>query len=365
MQSLITQKMHKLDNIKTINKLDKQGMHQSIEALGKQCQQAWDEVKDITVPASYTKVKNIVVSGMGGSALGAHIISVLFKNELQVPLQVINSYSVPAYVNRDTLYVISSYSGTTEEPIGTFGEVKRRKAKLLLLGTGGQVARWVKQQKLPGYIFEPRYNPCDQPRMGLGYSVVGQIALLKKAGLLTVSEKDFQAAIRTVTGLQNRFGIAKKQAHNPAKQAACRLQGRIPIIVAAEHLSGNAHVMANQINENSKTFSAYFLIPELNHHLMEGMRYPATNKRQLQFVFIESKQYYGKVLRRFSITQKVLRKNSITYQTYRTASRRPFSEMMEVLLFGSYVNYYLSLLNNLDPSPIPFVDFFKKELAKK
>jgi len=356
--------MNKLDDIKYISKLDKQGMAGSIESLGLQCQQAWEEASKIKIPASYKNVNKIVISGMGGSALGGHVIESLYGQKLKAAFKVTNSYFVPGSVDNNTLYVLSSYSGTTEEILATLPVAKRRKAKLLIICAGGKLAQAAKRYNIPAYIFEPRFNPSNQPRMGLGYSIVGQLALLKNAGLINVTASDFQKVVKLVVKLHKKFGLKAKTSGNAAKQAAMNIHGKIPIIVGAEHLSGNAHIMTNQINENSKTFAAYFLVSELNHHLMEGLRFPISNKKNLIFSFMDSDLYPSKISNRMAITKRILRKNKIKYIDYKFTSQELLLQSFEALVFGSYVNFYMAILNNLDPSPIPWVDFFKQELAK-
>lgn len=356
--------MNILDNIAAIKRLDRSNMLGSIESVGLQCQQAWSDVQRIAIPASYRRVKNVVIDGMGGSALGGHVIAVLFHRQLRVPFHVINSYTLPGWVNKDTLYVLSSYSGTTEEVLATFNEARRRHAKLLIICAGGQLAKLAKKNKIPAYIFEPRFNPCNQPRMGLGYSIFGQVALLKQCGLLAMSDNDFQKAVAAVHNWHKKFGAKAPLKRNPAKKLAVELVGRIPVIMAAEHLSGNAHILANQINENGKNFSAYFLLSELNHHLMEGLRFPRDNRKMLRFISLESDRYLPNMVKRVAITKKVLQKNGIKYSYYKAKSATPLGEVIEVLLFGSYANYYMALANKQDPSPILFVDYFKAALKR-
>lgn len=355
--------MKNLNDIKKMLKLDAQGVAGSIESLGLQCQQAWDEVKKVKIPRSYRNASHIVINGMGGSALGGHVIETLYKEKLKVPLKVTNSYSVPGFVNNKTLFVLSSYSGTTEEVLATLPMVRQRKAKMLIICSGGKLARAAKQYRIPAYVFMPRFNPSNQPRMGLGYSIFGQIALLSKCGLLKVTEGEYKKVVREIILLHGRYGLKVPTQNNAAKKTALRLSNKTPIIVAAEHLSGNAHIMANQINENSKTFSAYFLISELNHHLMEGMRFPKSNKKNLCFVMLESKKYPPRIQKRFLITKKVLTKNKISFIVCPIKSVKKISQVFETLLFGSYVNFYLAILNGINPAPVPYVDFFKKELG--
>lgn len=357
-------RMNILDGLKKMQRLDKQGMLQSIESLGLQCQQAWDETKKIRIPAGYRGVQNVLINGMGGSGLGGHVIESVFGEKMAIPFRVINSYTLPGYVNSRTLYILSSYSGTTEEILATFNAARRRRAKLLIICAGGKLAALAKRYHIPSYIFTPRFNPCNQPRMGLGYSVIGIIGLLAKCGILKISEAELRATIATIVTYHKKFGAKVGIKSNQAKKVAIALQNRIPILVAAQHLSGNAHIASNQINENSKNFAAYFIISELNHHLMEGLPFPIGNRRNLAFLFLESELYLPKMQKRFLITKKVLQKSRIPFVSYRATGAQPMTQVIETLLFGSYVNYYLAMLNGINPSPIVFVDYFKKQLEK-
>ena len=145
--------MHSLDSLDEINKLDNGNVLTSIERLGAQIKQAWREVGQREVPASCPLAKNVIVSGMGGSALGAHILGELFFDQLKVPFKVINSYLLPAAVDEKTLYIICSYSGSTEEPLLAFSEAQKRGAKIFGIAAGKNLGQLIKRGKMPGYIF--------------------------------------------------------------------------------------------------------------------------------------------------------------------------------------------------------------------
>lgn len=336
-----------------IKKLDKSNLLGSIELLGRQCEQTWKEIKKIKIPANYRRAENIVISGMGGSALGGHIIQSVFSGELKIPIEVVRDYTLPAYVGPKTLLILSSYSGNTEETLMAAKEGQKRKAKILGLATGGALATFLRRNNCPAYIFKPTYNPSNQPRMGLGYSILGQLGLLRQCSLLKIEEREISQTITTL-GRKN----------NAAKNLAEKLKNKTPVIVASEFLLGNGHVMANQINENAKCFAAYFELPELNHHLMEGLRNPASNRKNLALILINSGLYLPRNQKRYKILKTVLAKNKIKFFEYRPTAKTKFQQSWETLLFGSYLSFYLAMGYNLDPSPVPWVNFFKKELER-
>lgn len=356
--------MTNLDDIAAMKKLDTVGVVGSIEQLGGQCKQAWEEVPKIVFPDSYKTITSIVFSGMGGSALGAYVMKSLFSDVLPVPFEIVNDYHLPPYVGEQTLVILASYSGTTEETISCAKEAIAKRACVTGLTIGGNLAELLKAAKVPAYIFEPRYNPSNQPRLGTGYSVFGQIALFNSLGLLHVTESTVREVGSVLTMGNTLYGLASGTDKNRAKQIALSFKEKIPVIVSAEFLGQVGRVIRNQIHESAKTFAAYHMIPELNHHLMEGLTNPAVNKDVLKFLFLTSTDYSPHIAKRVMITKNVVSKQGIAVEEYQTTAKDKVAQAFECIQFGAYVNYYMAMLYDLDPSKIPWVDYFKQELAK-
>ncbi len=300
-----------LDNFNEIKKLDKSNMLGSIEALADQCREARQNLKGLNVPSGYRKVKNIVVAGMGGSALGTHIIDSVFNDELKVSLEIVNGYHLPAYVNKDTLVVLSSYSGSTEEIVSCAAEAQKKQAKIMIFATGKNLADLIKKKKLPGYLANPHFNPCGSPRMGLGYSLFGLFILLGKTGLIKFGELEAEKAVKTIKKYNRNFAVATPLANNSAKQLAEKMLNKLPFYFAGGHLAGSIHTAVNQLNENAKVFATWFLLPEINHHLMEGLVFPKGLIEKMIFVFFPSASDELRLRKRFVLTQEIAKKSVI------------------------------------------------------
>lgn len=351
-----------LDNQNQINKLDPKSVCKSIEFLSKQIKQSWDETQKIKIPNNYKNFTNIVLNGMGGSGLPGHLIQSLFFDELKIPINVINSYKIPKSVNKNTLYIVCSYSGNTEEPLSTIPQAQKVRAKILAITSGGQLEKTMQAQKIPGYKFNDEFNPCQEPRMGLGYPLTSLLGFLNKLNLIKISDKIIQDAIKLLEKNNTELNSAIPTKNNLAKQLAEKLENKIPIIISSSFLIGNAHIFSNQFNENGKTWSQYFTIPELNHHLLEGLSFPKKLKKQFHFIFLESDLYLPRVKKRFQITQKVLDKQKIDYSIFQLKEKTKLNQSFEMLILGSYVSFYLAILNKINPSKIPWVNYFKNEL---
>lgn len=336
-----------------IAQIDKTNAYGSVGQLAKQCRQAWEETQKLEFPSDYKNVDNIVLCGMGGSAYAALIIKALYNDSLLLPLELVNGYNLPKYVNENTLVLLSSYSGTTEEIINCGNQALSRGAKITGVCNGSQLGDLLKNNNLPSYIFEETYNPAKQPRLGQGYMIFGHMGILAKIGLLTVPTDDVTSAINFLEKHDN-------QIESAAKSLIEKLQEKIPVIVASEHLSGNAHVIRNQFNETAKNFAAYSLLPELNHHLMEGLVHPES--RILTFLFLTSTLYSPIIQKRFILTKDVVEKNNLKVIEIAVAGEAKLEQMLYALAFGGYLTFYLGILYGQDPSLIPWVDYFKREL---
>lgn len=357
--------MANLDSPEEIKKLDSKNLAGSVELLGKQCEQVYEDIAKLTFSNELLKAKNIVVVGMGGSAIGAHIVSSLYFGELKVPLEIVNGYHIPGYVSGDSLIILSSYSGTTEEVLAAYEEAKSKKAKILAISSGGELAKQVLDREVGGYVFEPKFNPCGQPRMGLGYSIFSQILILTKLGFLKFSEEDFKKVLAVVdrTNVVSKMDV--ETSKNKAKEMASRLFCKMPVLFGSEHLVGSVHIFANQINENAKTFSVYFALPEANHHLIEGLVSPVEAHERQLFLLLKSNFYSPRVQKRYGITKAIVENNGIEVVEHDLESGSRLEQVFEFLAFGSWVSFYLAMLYGRDPSPIPMVDFLKGEMVKE
>lgn len=335
--------------------LDPKNVLGSTEKLPDQCKQIWEDAKKITFPTDYQTIQNILICGMGGSAYGGYIISALFKESLKVPLISNNDYTLPAFANENTLVLLSSYSGSTEEILSCAQKAKEKGLKLAGITSGGKLGNFLNTEDVPVLIFDPKFNPSGQPRLGTGYMVLGTIALLNKLGVITVSDEEVEKAI---SELESDTENIKARA----KEMSEKIKGFIPVIFSAEFLEGNAHILRNQFNETSKSFAAFSPLPELNHHLLEGLKNPEDKK--LFVLFISSDLYSDKLQKRVELTRDVVGKNNIVFDEYQPVGTTKLSQMLNVLSFGGYLTLYLAFLYDQDPGLIPWVDYFKAQMEK-
>jgi hypothetical protein len=199
--------------------------------------------------------------------------------------------------------------------------------------------------------------------MAIGYSIVGQLVLAAKAGLIDFTKDDVLKVTEAMRKMKEKVAV-EVTSGNAAKKLAVRMKDKNIFFVAARHLVGATHVFNNQLNENSKVFSTDFQVPEINHHLMEGLSHPEVNRTALFAIFINSKLYSDNLRKRFSLTKEVVEKHDVETFEYRSGCKTKEEEAFEEIQFGAYVDFYVSMLYKTDPGPLPWVDYFKVRLGQ-
>ena len=149
-----------MDDEKIIAELDASRVRDSLSALPDQIDAALSEASRIKFPAAYKKAADVTVAGMGGSALGAHMVQAVYGGALRAPFCFVNDYRLPGWVGKNSVVVLSSYSGTTEETLACFADAKKRGAMLCGIASGGSLAKKLIKAKVPLAVPpSPRWPP--------------------------------------------------------------------------------------------------------------------------------------------------------------------------------------------------------------
>lgn len=357
--------MNNLDDANTITSKDPSNVLGSTAMFADQCEQAWDESRHVKFPDEFRTVKNIVVCGMGGSRFTPKTIQSLYRKHITVPYEICEDYTVPGYVNGDSLVLLSSYSGSTEEVLSAGEDALKKGAKIAGIMKGGsKIAKFLTDHNAPAYFFDPKNNPCGQPRIGGGYLLMGHLGLLSTLGKVSVKEDEVMAAITYIRNLAKQYGVDVPEKQNKAKQLARTLKDKHVFVITAEFLKGFGNGFANQINETAKMISDYRYISELNHHLLEGLTYPDSLHKNGLFLFFLSHCYSKPVQKRFAITKDVVTKQHVAVHDVTLGGPDKITQTLEAFTLSGFTTYYMAMLYDVDPVAIPWVDYFKAELAK-
>ncbi len=300
------------------------------------------EVKDFT---------NVVLTGLGGSGIGGSIVQNFVADKLRIPFIVNKDYSLPAFVNKSSLVIVSSYSGNTEETIAAMQQALKAKATVVCITSGGKVADIAKKKQLD-CILLPAGMP---PRSCIGYSMTQVLFVLKHFGLVTYNfEKDIKASIKTLK--DEGKAIQKK-----AKALAGKINGKLPVIYSAGNFEGMAIRFRQQLNENSKMLAWHHVIPEMNHNELVGWRDKASDK---VVIIIRNEDDYERVQMRMEINKKIIKKYTPNIVELYAEGKTYFEKIFYLIHLTDWTSVYLADMREQDSMEVKVIDFLKDSLSK-
>jgi glucose/mannose-6-phosphate isomerase len=354
--------MSDLDNIEGIKTLDPGGMYEAITGFPEQIRKAVKVAESVKVEISrFESLKNIVLCGMGGSAIGGDLTRSLLHDSLPHPMYVCRNYRLPAYADSDTLVIASSYSGATEETLSAVDEALAKNCRLFAISTGGPLGELCRSHSIPMATLPTGL----QPRAALGYSFVPLLLFLKAIGLSSHGVKDFMVMAEFLEKRMRVFGIETPSDDNPAKQLAMQLYGRIPIIYSGPDVTDAiATRIKGQICENAKMLAFANQFPEFNHNELVGWKLINAFRDHLRVIILRDSEDNPRVTARMDVVKEMIQSDNVNVIDISSEGGNRLERMMSLIQFGDFTSFYLAVLNNVDPTPVAAIDYLKNELAK-
>ncbi|HXB39961.1 MAG TPA: bifunctional phosphoglucose/phosphomannose isomerase [Bacteroidia bacterium] len=296
-------------------------------------------------------IQNVLITGLGGSGIGGTIVSELANKQSKIPVNVSKDYFIPSYVNENTLVIVSSYSGNTEETISAMQLAIERKAQIACITSGGKVKELAEKNNFD-LIVIPGGNP---PRSCLGYSLVQLLHILNVKQILVFDyKKQIEEAVSLMTS-------EKAEIQSEAKQYAEKLNKKIPVIYCLGATEGVAIRFRQQINENSKMLCWHHVIPEMNHNELVGW----TEKHEdLAVCVLRTSFDYERNLKRLDINKTVISKFTSTIFEIMGQGSTPLVQALYLIHLTDWLSCYIADIKNIDPVEVKIIDFLKSELGK-
>ena len=358
---MLTTKPVDLNNVEALLANDPGKMMEALWNLPEQCEEALAIGRGVAVPAEYASISNIVITGLGGSAIGGDFLRLFVGDRIGVPVIVNRDYTLPKFISDKTLLFAVSYSGNTEETLSAYGQAREKGAKIVALTNGGKLRELAEKDGMPVIIVPAGISP----RAATGYLLIPTLAVLESIGLLsdlTAEIKDLTAALRT---LREQLKPELPVNQNPAKQFAARFYGKIPVIWAA---GGNTEVVATrwkgQINENAKAPAYWNFFPELNHNEIVGFEEPAELLKNMEIVILRDKNDHPRVQKRMDISKDIIKDVVSGITEVRSTGESRLARLFTLTYIGDFTSVYLATLYGIDPTPVKNIDYLKKKLSE-
>lgn len=342
-------------------RLDPTGMYECIRDFHLQAADAVKIGKDANLKALSSRgISSIVLTGLGGSAIGGDLLRAYLSKDLNVPLLVNRDYQLPSYVGRSTLVIVSSYSGNTEETTAAYQDARKKKARILCITTGGDIGRAAKRY---GHTLIVTKSGL-QPRAALAYSFFPLLIALARLGFVSSKAREIKETIHQLANTADIFGNPDSDQNLPAKLAA-ELQGKLAVIYSPSELLDAVNLRwRGQIDENAKHLAFGNVLPEMNHNELVGWNSPADVLKQLGVIFLSDSTIHKRVRYREDITKNLLSGKAGFVRTVSAQGKSKLARMFYLIHFGDWLSFYLAMSNGVDPTPVKVIDYLKSELGK-
>ena len=359
------------------SELDKANMIELLEEFPQKMRDALRLGEEFSVPTNFLSAstsnsvstsaftgnfKNIVVLGMGGSAIGGDLLSDYLADEFAIPIVVIRGYDIPKFVDEDSLVFAVSYSGNTEETISALKKCLDAKARVITLTSGGKFAILSQENNFPLI----KIPAGIQPRAAISYLFFPVLKTLERLGLIKERNSETEETLNILQELSREYGAKSPSENNLAKKVALSLCQHLPLVYGSEGLlEAVAMRWKTQINENSKWPCFWNMFPELDHNEIVGYEIENSINQQVKIVYLQDKEGSLRIEQRRQITRKIIEDKVAEFIVCPTKGKGKMARMFSLIYLGDLVSYYLAILNQVDPSPVACIEDLKNELPNK
>lgn len=305
-------------------------------------------------------LKNIIITGLGGSAIGGDLIRSYTYYEIKIPVSINRNYTLPSYANNDTLVIVCSYSGNTEETISALNEAQKKKCRIICLTSGGEIEKIAKKNKKPVF----KIPDGLQPRCALGYSFFSLITIFIRLGFISKRESDIEHTIKIIEKGSSVYSILDVEK-NPALKLATALKGKLPIVYSSTDTLDIVNLRwRGQFSENSKILAYGNLYPEMNHNELVGWNLNKDILRKTIVLFLMDKSDNKRIKLRMKITKEVIKNYCDNIFLLESDGKSKLERIFDLIYLGDWVSYYLAILSNENPTPVEAIEKLKKQLVK-
>lgn len=306
---------------------------------------------------SYHKIHNVVVCGLGGSAMGADIVRKYTYKMGKVPVIVSRHYDIPAFINEHSLVILSSYSGNTEETLSAAEQAITQKAVIIAISAGGKLQEFAQKHNFLHILLPSGYPP----RAALAFSTIQQLYILRELKLIKKGfKKELQETIDLLKTAREDF---KQPGSGPAKLAEF-LKNKFPVIYASEELEAVAIRLRQQINENAKQLCWHHIFPEMNHNELVGWKFPENLIKHTAVLILRSDLDHPRVQARYEICKPIFKKYTQDIYEIVAQGKSILAQVFYLVHFSDWLSYFLAKENKIEPTPVEVIDYLKSSLEK-
>ena len=348
----------RLEDPEEMKQVDKADMLKFCLSMSSHYRAAAKLAADIT--SSYAKPDNIVIVGMGGSAIGGELLKDWARDKVHVPIEVNREYHLPVYADEKTLVLVTSYTGGTEETLSALLEAIKKKCMIYCITSGGTLREIAERLNIP-YLQVPAGMP---PRAALPYMFIPLLVFLDKIGLVTGVFRELDEALLSIEWVEKQNAAELSVKDSLSKTLAVNIEGLIPVVYGFGIYSGVARRFKQQINENAKMMAKWDNLPEMDHNEIVGYEKSENHKERFAAIFIRDKDEPTEICSRIEITKKIVELSGVSIYEVWSQGNSSLTKMLSVIAVADFLSNYLAILRGIDPTPVQTIDKLKESLKK-
>jgi len=347
-----------LEKTNVIKKIDKHGMIELCVNMPEHSQNAIRLAEQ--TPLICGEIRNVIVGGMGGSAIGGEILQNWSMDKVFVPVFICRDYVLPSFADKKTLVFIVSYSGETEETLSVFNDAVRKGCMVVSVTSGGRLLSLSNEHEFPCVVI-PKNLP---PRMAFPYLFFPLAIVMKKLGIIKNLEEEIEEALNVLEKVTFQNAPTVPTEKNLSKTLALKLCGTVPVVYATQKYEAVARRWKTQFNENSKLPSKYEVFPELAHNEVVGWEKAENLAKTFSIILLREHEETQQIRRKIELTKKfALKELSGLFEIY-ASGKTLLAKMLSLLCIGDFASLYLAILRGVDPYPVETISKIKAELPK-
>jgi glucose/mannose-6-phosphate isomerase len=315
--------------------------------------------RGVELPYPPQEIHDVVICGMGGSAIAADLVIGVYAERLRRPVAAVRDYVLPGWAGEHTLVVALSYSGTTEETLTCVMDALDRGCPALAVTSGGKLGEWYGAEGVP-VVGVP---PGLQPRAALLHMLAPLLVVLARLEVIPDVEDDLADARASLAAAVAAYAPEVPEEANPAKRLARILEGSLPLVYGSQMTAPVALRWKCQLNENAKAPAFWAALPELDHNEIVGFEAPGPMGGLTQVVMLRDPRQHRQVERRVEYTREVIEPAVGGVATVAGDGATVLGRVLDLVTLGDFTSLYLAALRGIDPGPVESIGRLKERLA--
>lgn len=337
---------------------DRAGMLDIVAGLPSDCRDSYRTAVARTDLPSMADVTSIVFCGMGGSAVAGDVLRSVFRDRLEVPVEVNRSPVLPNHAGPGALVAICSYSGNTAETLASFKDALSRRCRVAVVTSGGAAQALAEANDIPVIAVPGGY----QPRAAFGHLGFAWLGALEAMGVLPALAGEVEETVSLLEGLVEASGPHVPTARNLAKQIAETIGDRVPVVWGAEGVASVAAMRwKTQLNENGKVPAFAASMSELDHNEVVGWTRPYGER--FAVIALRTDDEHAEIAPRFALSEDIAVGSGAVTIEVRSRGHSPLARLLTLVYVGDMASVYVGLRRGVDPTPVAVIDELKAALA--